>query len=111
MIILHLIVFNNEKNYNFVFTNIKLHDIIIIKQETRKYDFTGGVFAMVIDALKFRLALIDRCKGNKEFAEEAGVCEGTVAKLCKADCKVRNTTVGRIARALGCDPMELLKEA
>ncbi len=66
---------------------------------------------MIIDALKFRLFLVNQCKGNKEFAKEAGLCEGTVAKLCKVDSKVRNATAGKLARALGCDPMELLKEA
>jgi DNA-binding Xre family transcriptional regulator len=64
---------------------------------------------MIIDAFKLRLALVNKCKGNKELAKQAGICEGTVTKLCKADCKVRNATAGKIARALGCDPMELLK--
>lgn len=66
---------------------------------------------MIIDSRKFRLALINQCKGNKEFAKEAGVCEGTIGKLCKADTSVRNATAGKLARALCCDPMELLKEA
>lgn len=64
---------------------------------------------MIIDSRKFRLALINQCKGNKDFAKEAGVSEGTVGKLCKADATVRNTTAGKLARALNCDPMELLK--
>ncbi len=64
---------------------------------------------MIIDARKFRLALVSKCMGNKVFAKKAGLCEGTVTKLCKTDCRVRNATAGRIARALGCDPMELLK--
>lgn len=42
---------------------------------------------MIIDAMKFRLALIKKCKGNKEFAAEAGLCEGTVVKPCKTDCR------------------------
>ncbi len=64
---------------------------------------------MIIDAMKFRLALIKKCTGNKEFAAEAGLCEGTVVKPCKTDCRVRNATAGKIARSLGCDPQELIK--
>ena len=64
---------------------------------------------MVIDAMKFRLALVSACKDNKEFARDAEICEGTVSKLCKTDCKVRNATIGKIARALDVDPLELVK--
>ena len=38
---------------------------------------------MIIDAMKLRLALVRQCKGNKEFAKEAGICEGTITKLCR----------------------------
>ncbi len=64
---------------------------------------------MIIDSLKFRLALIKRCMGNKELAQEAGLCEGTITKFCKHDARATNATIGKLARALGCDPMELLK--
>lgn len=66
---------------------------------------------MIIDAMKLRLALVRQCKGNKEFSREAGICEGTITKLCKADSRVRNSTAGKIAKTLGLNPAELLKEA
>lgn len=65
---------------------------------------------MVIDSVKLRLRLINQCKKNKEIAQEAGLCEGTITKLCTKDARATNTTIGKLARALGCDPLDLLKE-
>lgn len=68
----------------------------------------GGV-TMIIDAMKLRLALVRQCKGNKDFALEAGLCEGTITKLCKTDSRVRNSTVGKISKTLGVNPLEIIK--
>ncbi len=64
---------------------------------------------MIVDSSKIRIAIMKQCKKNKEIAKEAGLCEGTIAKICRQDARVTNSTIGKIARALGCDPLELIK--
>lgn len=46
-----------------------------------------------------------------ELAKAASLSKLTVGQILSSDRRPNLKTAGKLARALGCDPMELLKEA
>lgn len=62
---------------------------------------------MKLDRKKYMLARARACMGQKEL-EQAGIPKGT---LCRALSKnVKPETIGKIARALGCDVTDIIEE-
>ena len=63
---------------------------------------------MKLDRQKFEIARARACMGQTDF-EKAGVPKGT---LCRAmsgkGCKPE--TIGKIAKALGCDVVEIIEQ-
>lgn len=63
---------------------------------------------MKLDRKKFSLARARACMGQKDF-EKAGIPKGT---LCRAMSgrSLKPETLGKIAKALGCDVTEILED-
>ncbi len=64
---------------------------------------------MHIDPKKIKLLMARRCMNNKRLAEMAVITQPTISKAISGS-NVRTDTVGLIARALGVDPSEIIKE-
>ena len=67
---------------------------------------------MHLDSEKLQKAMLSGCFNVKTLSEAAGVSRSTISRALNsrgASCNMQN--LGKFARALGCDPMELLKEA
>lgn len=64
-----------------------------------------------VDAAKFKAVLLQRCLSLAAVARQAGLNVITVSQMTKRNCRVRLTTLGKIARALQIEPTVLtLKE-
>lgn len=61
-----------------------------------------------IDGLKLSLALANVSMSAKELAEESGVSVVTIARFKAGTQKARPKTLGRISKALGIRPEELM---
>lgn len=64
---------------------------------------------MLIDRKKMELAMARACMSSAELPSAAGLPRPTVQNAIVGK-SVRPATLGRIAKALGVDPAELLKE-
>ncbi len=65
---------------------------------------------MGLDQKKLREKMLSECFNVKTLSEAAGVSRSTVSRALNkpgAACNMQN--VGKIARALGCNPLELIK--
>lgn len=62
---------------------------------------------MEMDRNKFELALARKCCSITDLKVIAGA---SVAKVIQGKSSLRPKTLGKIAKALGVDPAELLKE-
>ena len=60
---------------------------------------------MKIDTCKFELILARKCLTNSQLK---GVSNQTVAKIRRGS-ELRTDTLGRVARALGVDPVEIME--
>lgn len=60
---------------------------------------------MRINEAKYNLAMARACKGTKDLAKQ-GVSRTTLAQIETKNLKP--STVGRIARALGCDVTDII---
>lgn len=56
-----------------------------------------------------QLAMARACLGRSELAEKAGVSEKVIQNLIGCH-SVRPATLGKIARALGVDPLEIMEQ-
>lgn len=56
------------------------------------------------------LAMAKGCMTDKELAERAGVALPTLAKIKAGKRSAKPATVGKIARALGVDVTDLIRE-
>lgn len=61
---------------------------------------------MRIDRSKYMLARARACMGQKEL-EAAGIPKGTLCRALRAD--VKPETIGKIAKALGVDVLEIIE--
>lgn len=68
-----------------------------------------GVKEMLIDRKKLELAMARACMNSADLPAAAGLPRPTVQNAIVGK-SVRPATLGKIARALGCDPAELLRE-
>lgn len=55
------------------------------------------------------LAMARACVGRKEISEKAGMPEMTVKNVLNGR-SVRPATLGKVARALGVDPLEIMEQ-
>ena len=55
------------------------------------------------------LAMARACIGRKEISEKAGMPEMTVKNVLDGR-SVRPATLGKVARALGVDPLEIMEQ-
>lgn len=58
---------------------------------------------------KVELLAMSKCWGLAELQRQAGLAKMTLYKIRKGENKASARTVGKLARALGCDPVEILK--
>ena len=65
---------------------------------------------MKADKAKLTLAMARRCWNPQDLAKAAEMPPQTVNRVL-LERGIRPATLGKLARALGCDPEELLKEA
>ena len=63
---------------------------------------------MNIDKRKFEIAVANACILNKELSEKSGIRQETIARM-KKGANVSPVTVGKIAKALGITPGELIE--
>lgn len=56
-----------------------------------------------------QLAMARACVGRKEISEKAGMPEMTVKNVLDGR-SVRPATLGKVARALGVDPLEIMEQ-
>lgn len=56
-----------------------------------------------------QLAMARACAGRKEISERAGMSEMTVKNVLDGR-SVRPATLGKVARALGVDPLEIMEQ-
>lgn len=64
---------------------------------------------MKLDRKKLDLAKARACMSTTQVVEKSGVPRGTYNTVMSRD-SVRPETVGKIAKALGVDPAEIIKE-
>lgn len=65
--------------------------------------------AYEMDIKKMEHLAMVKCWGMAELQRQAGLAGTTIYKIKIGQHKASARTVGKLARALGCDPMELLK--
>lgn len=63
---------------------------------------------MKIDKNKFMLMKAKKCKGSKDLIE-SGIPRGTLGRVISGE-NARPETIGKIARALGCDVTDIIEE-
>lgn len=64
-----------------------------------------------VDTRKAREIMMKKGFTVSELAKAASLSKLTVGQILSSDRRPNLKTAGKLARALGCDPMELLKEA
>ena len=57
---------------------------------------------------KLKAAMITACVGVNQLAEKAEVQPATISKFLKADSPIRLPTLGKISKALGISPDDLI---
>lgn len=62
---------------------------------------------MKLDRKKYELARARACKGFKDIID-AGIPKGTLCRVTNGE-DVRPETIGKIAKALGCDVTEIIE--
>ncbi len=65
---------------------------------------------MRIDRTRFIMKCAEKAMNPSEVANVAGLCVETIYKITSGEGKVTIKTLGKISRALGCHPSELLAE-
>lgn len=64
---------------------------------------------MKVNSTKLRLAMARKCMNTADLSEKAEMPIQTINGVLRGR-SIRPATLGRIAKALGVDPSELLKE-
>lgn len=66
---------------------------------------------MKVDAIKLDLAMARACMTGKELQKRAVISDVTLGRIRSGAQEPRPATAGRIAKALGVDVTDLIKEA
>lgn len=64
---------------------------------------------MKVQQLNLNLAMARKCMNPQDLAKAAGLPPQTVNGVIRGR-NVRPATLGKVARALGCDPAELVEQ-
>lgn len=70
---------------------------------------TEGGEIVRLNALQIKHIMLDRDMSRKGLAEKAGLTYQQVCSYLTGYCKPSLNTVGKIARALGVDPAEIIE--
>lgn len=65
---------------------------------------------MVIDRKKLELAKARACMGTKELCAKSGIAPVTLAQMKRTGDSLRPSTVGKLARALSVDVLDIIKD-
>lgn len=65
---------------------------------------------MTINSARLTLAMSRACMSSADLQKEAEISDVTLCKIRNGTQKPRPATVGRIARALGVDPTEIIEQ-
>lgn len=65
---------------------------------------------MNLDYKKMQLLIVGKCWTLAELQREAGLANTTLYQLMKTGRQPTTRTIGKIAKALGVDPAEIIKE-
>lgn len=64
---------------------------------------------MIIDVMKLKIAMARACMGVADLGEKANVGRATLIRILRDDGEnARCKTVGKLARALGVDVLDLI---
>ena len=63
-----------------------------------------------LDISRVELLAMEKCWGTAELQRRAGLANQTLYKIRKGENRASARTVGKIARALGVKPEEILRE-
>ena len=66
---------------------------------------------MVLNPQKLNLAMARACLTSRELQIKAGISDSSLSHILSGKQKARPLTIGKIAKALGVDPVELIEEA
>lgn len=65
---------------------------------------------MIIDRKKFDLAMAKKCINLKELKDLAHISNSTITKVLAGKIPLQPKTLGKIAKALDVEPIELLQD-
>ncbi len=65
---------------------------------------------IVIDTEKVQELLIKKCWTFEELAQNAGIAKTTAYKFVTGKSAPRMATIGKMCKALGCEPMDIIKK-
>ena len=65
---------------------------------------------MRIDEKKLKIAMARACMNRNDLAKASGVALGTLCGISAKGGKAAVITVGKLAKALGCDVTEILAD-
>ena len=65
---------------------------------------------MKIDEKKLKIAMARACMSRKDLVKVSGVAVGTLCGISAKGGNAAPTTVGKLARALGCDVTEIIED-
>jgi DNA-binding Xre family transcriptional regulator len=89
--------------------NLKNSDFLIYKLLNSKSGKNKVVKIMIIDVMKLKIAMARACMGVADLGEKANVGRATLIRILRDDGEnVRCKTVGKLARALGVDVLDLI---
>ena len=64
----------------------------------------------IVDAIKLKTVMLAKCIGVSALAKSAGVQGSIISRLTKSDRPAQLPTISKICKALGVQPIEILKE-
>ena len=82
-------------------------DVQSCKGTTQKCRTEGTVIEMNANPQKIALTMARRCMNAQDLAKAAGAPPQTINAVIRGR-NVRPATLGKVARALGCDPLDLM---
>lgn len=89
--------------------NLKNSNFLIYKLLNSKSGKNKVVKIMIIDVMKLKIAMARACMGVADLGEKANVGRATLIRILRDDGEnVRCKTVGKLARALGVDVLDLI---
>lgn len=66
--------------------------------------------ALKLSEYKMDIICAKKCMSNKELSKLSGVPEATITKAKKGTIQPRAFTIGKLAKALGVDVLDIIEE-